>query len=258
MKSAHRTVPILAGLTLVGLALGSQEKRPGYDDTPVLPGQKWKVHDSERPRPAMVEPASEAGGPPADALVLFDGDDLEHWTGSDDKPGWDVQDGAMHVNGTGNISTREHFGDMQLHIEWATPLEVTSESQGRGNSGVYLMGRYEIQVLDSFENESYADGQAAAMYGQFPPDVNASRAPGEWQTYDIFWRAPRFEGQELVAPGLVTVVHNGVVVHHAREFIGASAHRTVGAYAPHAARGPIVLQDHGNPVRYRNVWVREL
>jgi len=253
-----RTTTILASLACLTLIAAYQAQGPGYEDTPQLPDQPWKVHDSARPRPAAVRPADRPGAPPADAVVLFDGQDLSQWKGSGGDAQWDVAGGVMTVNGKGNIATKREFGDLQLHIEWATPEAVESESQGRGNSGVFLMGRYEIQVLDSFENPSYADGQAAAMYGQFPPAVNASREPGAWQSYDIFWRAPRFDGDELVSPGVVTVVHNGIVVHHAREFIGATAHRAVANYSPHPARGPIVLQDHGNPVRYRNVWVREL
>jgi hypothetical protein len=258
MKSALLNLSLIAGLSLAGFTALPQEQKPGYDDTPLLPGQEWKVHDSQRPRPVVVHPAREHGAAPSDAQVLFDGKDLKHWAAGDGEAGWEVEDGFMSVNGTGNITTRDHFGDMQLHIEWASPTHVEGESQGRGNSGVFLMGRYEIQVLDSFENESYADGQAAAMYGQYPPAVNASRSPGEWQTYDILWQAPRFEGEQLASPGVVTVVHNGVVVHHAREFMGPSAHRSLPEYKPHAPRGPIVLQDHGNPVRYRNIWVREL
>jgi hypothetical protein len=190
--------------------------------------------------------------------VLFDGTDLSAWRQGDEVAKWRVADGFMEVNGTGSIETAERFGDIQLHLEWAAPKEVASNSQGRGNSGVFLMGIYEVQILDSYENVSYADGQAAAMYGQYPPAVNACRAPGEWQTYDIFFRAPVFEGDELVSPAVVTVVHNGVVVHHAREFMGRTAHRQVAAYGAHAPEGPIGLQDHGNPVRFRNVWVRRL
>lgn len=229
----------------------------GYTDTPVIPGQKWRVHDSERPEPAVVKPG-EGSAPPSDALVLFSGADLSQWRSGDGPARWTVKDGYAEVNGTGNIETVEQFGDCQLHLEWASPAKVESESQGRGNSGVFLMGRYELQVLDSFENRTYADGSAAAMYGQFPPLVNSSRKPGEWQSYDIVFRAPRFEGDKLTQPALVTVLHNGVVVHHAQAFLGATRHREVASYAPHPGTGPIALQDHGNPVRYRNIWVRRL
>lgn len=196
--------------------------------------------------------------PPSDALILFNGKDLSSWKSADKDARWKLDDGVMEVNGTGTIETRETFGDIQLHVEWAAPAVVESSSQGRGNSGVFLMGRYELQVLDSFDNRSYSDGQAAAMYGQYPPLVNACRKPGEWQTYDIVFRAPRFEGERLLKPATLTVLHNGVLVHDAEAFLGATAHRALAKYSQHAAQGPISLQDHGNPVRYRNIWVRRL
>ena len=245
-------VAILAPVLALAAARGPLQG-VGYTDTPHLPGGEWRVHDAERPVPEVVTPGDQ-GAAPSDAIVLFDGTGTDAWTGGP----WAVEDGAMVVNGSGGIATQQAFGDCQLHLEWATPAEVKGDSQGRGNSGVFLMGRYEIQILDSFENRSYADGQAAAMYGQYPPDVNASRGPGEWQSYDIFFRAPRFEGEELLEPARVTVVHNGVVVHHAREFLGATAHRRVATYGPHPDKAPIRLQDHGNPVRFRNIWIREL
>ncbi|MFT7461760.1 MAG: hypothetical protein ACI9EF_000094 [Pseudohongiellaceae bacterium] len=238
-------------------AVAAADESPGYDDTPFLPGGLWRVHDSARPAPAIVDPG-ERGAAPSDALVLFDGTDLAAWENGTGPAGWDIVGGAAQVNSTGDIQTREQFGDVQLHIEWASPSDGASESQGRGNSGVFFMGRYEIQVLDSFENRTYSDGQAAAMYGQYPPAVNASRGPGEWQTYDIVFRAPRFDGDTLLSPAAVTVIHNGVVVHHDRQFIGQTAHKRVASYEPHDDTGPIRLQDHGNPVRYRNIWVRPL
>jgi hypothetical protein len=191
-------------------------------------------------------------------VILFEGSDLSAWHAGGDPIGWKFESGAVQVNGTGSIETRQHFGDCQLHLEWRAPAQVESSSQGRGNSGVFLMGKYEVQILDSFDNRTYPDGQAAAMYGQHPPLVNACRPPGEWQTYDIFFRAPRFDGEQLLSPALVTVVHNGVLVHHAREFLGATTHRAVAEYQPHGPEGPIALQDHGNPVAFRNVWVRRL
>lgn len=252
-----RLLPFLVAVCLA--AAPSCQSRPGYDDTPLLPGTKWRVHDLERPYPPVVTPGESAPAePPSDAIVLFDGTDLAQWEAGSEKARWELVDGAMVVNGTGSIQTVQEFGDCQLHLEWASPAEVESESQGRGNSGVFMMGRYEIQILDSHENPTYADGQAAALYGQEPPMVNASRPPGEWQSYDIVFEAPRFDGDELVEPARVTVVHNGVVVHHRVEFLGATAHRAVATYASHAEVGPIVLQDHGNPVRFRNVWVRPL
>jgi len=252
------TVPLTLALAAGALARAvCQDKQPGYDDTPQLPGVKWRVHDKARPRPPVVNPGSGAA-PPADATVLFDGTDLKAWRGEKGDAGWRIVDGAMEVNGTGSLTTRAEFGDCQLHLEWMAPVKVEGESQGRGNSGVFLMGRYEIQVLDSFDNPTYADGQAAALYGQRPPDVNVCRKPGEWQSYDILFRGPRFEGNALVKPAIVTVLHNGVAVHHAEPLLGATAHRTVGVYTPHGPKGPVVLQDHGNPVRFRNVWIRSL
>ena len=250
---------VLATLGLFSLGGKAQEgPQVGYEDTPFLPGQEWRVHDKARPRPPVIQPGRD-GGPPSDAIVLFDGSGLEAWRRADDQAAdWRLEGDAMVVTPGGSLVTREAFGDIQLHLEWAAPLEVQGESQGRGNSGVILMGRYEIQVLDSFENASYADGQAAAMYGQYPPLVNACRPPGEWQTYDILFTAPRFEGERLVSEAKVTVLHNGVVVHNARPFLGAVAHRAVGSYQPHPPQAPLTLQNHGNPVRYRNIWVRRL
>ena len=239
----------------------------GYSDTPMLPGQKWRVHDIDRPHPRVITPGAAPGAPPSDAIVLFDGKDLAAWAargkGADkDKlvaAGWRVEKGYMEIApGSGDIFTREKFADCQLHVEWATPTVIDGTSQWRGNSGVMLMGRYEIQVLDSFGDITYADGQAASIYGQWPPLVNASRGPGEWQSYDIVFEAPRFEGQKVVKPGYFTVFHNGVVVHNRQEVIGPSTHRAVAKYSPHGAEEPLALQDHDTPVRYRNIWIRRL
>jgi hypothetical protein len=232
----------------------------GYSDTPVIAGESYCVHDGSRPQPRVVTPG-DAGSPPSDAVVLFDGRDASGWVSvKDGSPcGWKVADGVMEVvPGTGDMQTREQFGDCQLHVEWAAPAEVVGESQGRGNSGVFLMGRYEIQVLDGYQNPTYADGITAAIYGQFPPLVNACREPGAWQTYDIVWVAPRFEGEQLASPARVTVIHNGIVVHHDRALYGTTTHRDLPAYAAHPPAGPLKLQDHTNPVRYRNIWYRPL
>ncbi|MBL8842974.1 MAG: DUF1080 domain-containing protein [Planctomycetes bacterium] len=240
-----------------------EQQAPGYTDTPLLPDGKWCVHDSRRPQPRVVTPGSastpaQPGRAPSDAIVLFDGKDLAKWTSGGGEARWKVGDGYVEVNGTGDIETRESFGDCQLHVEWCAPLPASGDSQGRGNSGIYFMQRYEVQVLDCFQNATYPDGQAAALYGQKPPLVNACRAPGEWQSYDIVFEAPRFDGAKLVKPARVTVLHNGVVVHHGQELLGATAHRELARYEAHADRLPIRLQDHGNPVRYRNLWLRPL
>ncbi|HUU58569.1 MAG TPA: DUF1080 domain-containing protein [Phycisphaerae bacterium] len=243
-----------------------QKKNVGYDDTPVLPGSKYKVHDGARPQPRVVAPGTASsperpGTPPSDAVILFDGTDLSGWVSCGDggPAKWKVENGCAEVAPkTGNIETKEHFGDCQLHVEWAAPAEVKGESQGRGNSGVFLMGRYEIQVLDCYDNPTYADGATAGIYGQYPPLVNACRRPGEWQTYDIVWIAPRFEGDKLLSPARVTIIHNGVVVHHDQELQGTTGHRVLGSYTPHPPTGPLMLQDHGDLVRFRNLWYRPL
>lgn len=237
----------------------------GYDDTPYIPGQRWRVHDSSRPRPRVVTPGAESDPalalrPPSDAIVLFDGTDLSRWVGRDGGPArWKVENGyAEVVARSGDISSRQELSDCQLHVEWAAPAVVQGSSQGRGNSGVFLMGRYEIQVLDCFDNPTYADGTTASIYGEFPPLVNACRRPGEWQTYDIIWTAPRFDNDRLASPAYLTMLHNGVLVHNHRELTGPTSHRKVVAYEPHAPTGPLRLQDHGNPVRYRSIWYRPL
>jgi hypothetical protein len=196
--------------------------------------------------------------------VLFNGTDLSKCaqrgpTGEVVDARWPVKDGYFETGAkTGSMFTRESFGDVQLHVEWAAPPVVSGTSQGRGNSGVILMGRYEIQVLDMHDNRTYADGGAASLYGQWPPLVTAPRPPGQWQSYDIVFEAPRFEGEKLITPAFATVFWNGVLAHHRRELLGPTAHRTAPAYAAHEAELPLTLQDHSNPVRYRNIWVRRL
>ena len=250
----------LVAILTVGFFMGVMGQL-GYEDTPFLPGQKWRVHDSKRPQPPVVAPASIPGNPPSDAIILFDGKDLSKWrsawTGGPAR--WKVENGYMEiVPGTGDIQTVEEFGDCQLHIEWMIPEDVKGSGQGRGNSGIFLMGRYEIQVLDSYENRTYADGMAAAIYGQYPPLVNACRKPGEWQTYDIIWIAPRFEGEKLVRPGYLTLIHNGVVVHYHTPIMGLTRHRRFPTYQPHLPVGPLRIQDHGFRVRFCNIWYRPL
>jgi hypothetical protein len=226
---------------------------------------KWKIHDLNRPLPPIVDPGTAStqetpGRAPSDAVVLFDGKDLSRWVDSDGKPAkWKVENGYMEVVAkTGNISTRDSFGDCQLHVEFAEPSPGVGESQERGNSGVFLMGLYEIQVLDSYENKTYADGQASAVYGQYPPQVNASRPPAQWQTYDIIFHGPRFTDGTLRRPARVTVLHNGVLVQDNVELTGPTAHGERPPYKPQPEKLPLGLQDHGNPVRYRNIWIRDL
>ena len=219
--------------------------------------RQWEVHDTLRPRPPIVS----ARGVPSDAMVLFDGRDLSEWRSGQGGPArWRVRDGYVEVvPGSGDIETARRFGDVQVHIEWATPAEVNGEGQGRGNSGVFLMGMYELQILDSYGNRTYADGQAGAIYGQHPPLVNVSRPPGEWQTYDIVFRRPRFDSTgALTSPARMTVLHNGVLVHHNIELLGATANMRRAVYTAHADRLPIKLQDHGNRTRFRNIWVRKI
>jgi Domain of Unknown Function (DUF1080) len=253
---------------LIAAAIAQQSKPGdlGFTDTPMLPGLPWHVHDPARPHPKVVTPGVTPGAAPSDAIVLFDGKDLSKWTqlgrGADRskmvEAGWKVGDGYFEVvGGTGNLQTREKFGDCQLHVEWASPAVVRGTSQGRGNSGVLLMSRYEIQVLDADNNPTYADGQASAIYGQWPPLANPARKPGEWNTYDILFEAPRFDGEKLVKPAYVTVMYNGVMVHHHKELMGPMIYRQVAHYTPHDPEEPLMLQDHnGDLVHYRNIWIR--
>jgi hypothetical protein len=227
---------------------------------------RWKIHDLERPLPPVVDSGTPStqdspGRAPSDAIVLFDGKDLSRWAHKDGSAAkWKVENGyAEVVPKTGYIYTRDPFGDCQLHVEFAEPLPAKGESQERGNSGVFLMGLYEIQVLDSYENKTYADGQAAAVYGQYPPLVNASRAPGQWQSYDIIFHGPRFaKDGKLLRPARVTVLHNNVLVQDNVVFTGPTEHGERPPYKAHPEKLPLGLQDHGEPVRFRNIWIRDL
>jgi hypothetical protein len=212
-----------------------------------LSGIQWN-------KPAIIDPGP-AGGAPSDAVVLFDGKDKSHWLGAEK---WHVEEGAL-ISGPGAIRSKEQFGDCQLHIEFATDTNITGEGQGRSNSGVFLMGIYEVQVLDSYENETYFDGQCGAIYKQHPPLVNASRKPGEWQTYDIIWKAPRFDEEgKLLSPAFITVLHNGVLIQNHFQLEGDTPYHRAPEYKKHGDKGPIGLQYHGNKVRFRNIWVREI
>ena len=227
----------------------------------------WRVHDMERPLPMVVTPGATASDAPSDAIVLFDGTDLSEWIGSastnknhfnpEGQALWKIAKGYMEITPTGGLTTRKAFGDLQLHLEWAAP-PVKGTGQDRGNSGIFFMGRYEVQILDCYENTAYADGMTAALYGQTPALANVCRKPGEWQTYDIIFTAPRFKDGELLSPAYVTVIHNGVLVQNHTESLGPTQHKKLPAYAPHAEKLPIFLQDHNNPIRFRNIWVREL
>jgi hypothetical protein len=211
-----------------------------------LNGIKWK-------EPAIVTPGTD-GGAPSDAVVLFDGKDLSEW----DNQNWKVEDGAM-IAAKGDIRSKKAFGDCQLHIEWSAPTPPKGSSQGRGNSGLFFMDTYEIQILDSYENKTYFDGQAGAIYKQTPPQVNATRPPGEWNVYDIIWTAPRFnEDGSLKSPAYITAIHNGVLILNHFELKGDTPFVRPPQYKQHADRLPLRLQDHGNPVRFRNIWVREI
>lgn len=229
-----------------------------------VPAIPWAPHDTTRPLPPVVVAAAAPAvpaPPPSDAVVLFGGSDASVWRSArGDAIRWRVVAGALEVApGGGDIVTRRGFGDCQLHVEWMSPTPPTGSGQNRGNSGVFLMGLYEVQVLDSYQNRTYADGMAGAVYGQHPPLVNASRPPGKWQSYDILFRRPRFDAQgALVEPAHVTVFHNGVLVQNDVTLTGPTAHQRRPPYQAHADRLPVKLQDHGVPVRFRNVWIRDL
>jgi 3-keto-disaccharide hydrolase len=262
---------LLPGLILlVAAAVVAQNRGDlGFTDTPMLPGLPFHVHDPARPHPRAVAPAALPGGAPSDAIVLFDGKDLARWTRARLDPvhpaalpepaGWKIGDGYFEVvPRAGDIATREKFGDVQLHLEWAAPTQVRGDSQSRGNSGVFLQGRYEVQVLDSYQNPTYADGQAGAIYGQWPPLMNAARKPGEWQSYDIVFEAPRFEGARLMKPAYLTVFLNGVLLHNRQEVAGPTVHRALAGYVPQPPEDALMLQNHGDAVRYRNIWIRRI
>ncbi len=256
---------VIVGAAVALTAADAAKKSLGYEATsPLIPGTKWHVHDGTRPPPRVVTPAatfSHLAPPPSDATVLFDGKNLSKWSGPKGEAGWKIEAGYMEVAPkSGSIRTKDGFADFQLHLEFATPAKVDGNSQGRGNSGVLFNGIYEVQVLDSFENPTYPDGQCAALYGQSPPLANASKKPGEWQSYDIVFESPRWDADGKIAKkAAVTVIHNGVVVHHRKEYQGNTPHQNNGNYnKPHAPEVFIQLQDHSNPMRFRNIWLRKL
>jgi len=227
----------------------------GYKDTPKLPWCEWVVHDPDRPAPKRINPGP-AGPPapvPADAIVLFDGKDASKWEKSD----WKVADGCL-ISGDKVLASKESFGNAQMHVEWMAPANFEGPWYNRGNNGVLLMGLFEIQIFDSYNEKLYPDGQAAAIYGQTPPLVNVTRPPGEWQTYDIVFTAPVFEGDKLAQPARLTLFHNGVLVQLNEIIHGETMHRELPEYKTKISKGPLAFGGHGCPVRFRNVWVRPL
>ncbi len=273
---AHISSLIVVLTTIAAPVFGAETPRDGsesidgFRDTPMIPGTRWHLHDADRPQPRVIIPGatfSQNAPPPSDAEILFDGTNLAKWRDSQGGDAtWLVRDGYVETGRGGGIRTRGTWPDFQLHVEWATPKPPHGSGQARGNSGILINGMYEVQVLDSYDAKTYPDGQAAAIYGQRPPLVNASKPPGEWQTYDIIFESPRWnEKQELIKKACVTVLHNGVVVHHRYEFTGGTdgirrevPWKTLAKYTPHAPEVFIALQDHNNPVRYRNIWIRPL
>jgi len=228
----------------------------GYKDTPKLPWCDWVVHDPDRPAPPKVDPGpAPAPAPvPADAIVLFDGKDVSQWTDST----WVVRGGLLVCEGDKSPQTKQEFGSFQLHVEWRGPVDYQGPWYNRGNNGVALHGLYEIQIFDSFNEPIYPDGQCAAIYGQTPPRVNATRRPGEWQSFDIVFYAPKFSANQMTAPPRVTVFHNGLLAQHNEVIHGAIGHRVLPDATKAVAKGPIALGGHGCPVAFRNIWVRRL
>ena len=273
MKS--KTTPILLAILLappLNLLYAQANKNvevtvngvAGFQDTPLEPDGKWHVHDPARPQPPVVSPGaafSVGATAPSDAEVLFDGHGLEKWQNMQGAPAlWKTNEDYVETAARGgSIRTRGAWADFQLHVEWATPTPPRGEGQGRGNSGILINNMYEVQVLDSYQSKTYADGQAAAVYGQFPPLVNASRAPGQWQVYDIIFHGPRFDANgKLLRPARITSFHNGVLVQDNVELTGPTGHHVRPPYTAGPEKLPLSLQDHGHPVRYRNIWLREL
>ncbi len=263
MPAPRLSVPALFIALAVSLAttpLAAQSAGQPANPNPVPKDpSEWPQHSMERPKPPVeVAPAQRLPvAPPAGAIVLFDGTNLNWWEmGNGEPAAWRLVDGAMEVvKGSGGIRTRVAFGDVRLHVEWASPNPAEGTGQDRGNSGVFLMSTYEVQVLDSYRADTYSDGQAGSIYGQFPPRVNVSRAPGEWQSYDIEFRRPRFDDTgALISPARLTVRHNGVLVHDDVALLGPTTNRIRAPYRAHADALPISLQDHGHPVRFRNIW----
>ncbi len=254
MRTRLRIITLFftAFILSTGLAFCKTEKTQ-------LPPEATEFYE---PVPPKVDPGKTTLDPPSDAIVLFSGKDLDMWQSAKDGsfPKWKVTDGTFVVEkGTGDIQTKQAFGDVQLHIEWRSPQVIVGEGQGRGNSGIFLMGMYELQVLDSYESKTYTNGQAASIYKQSVPLVNATKAPTEWEVYDVIFSAPKFNANGIVTkPATITVLHNGVLVQNHFALRGPTEYIGIPNYKAHADKLPLKLQDHGNPVSYRNIWVREL
>jgi hypothetical protein len=257
---------VILSASIVAAQVAAQKEVIQYVDTP---SGRWMVHDDARPAPRTVHPgtcglAGQPAKPPSDAIILFDGRDLSKWTDEKGQPSkWLVRDGYLEsVRGAGYVRTRQEFGSCQLHVEFATPSVASGSDQNRGNSGIFLHGYYEVQVLDSFENSTYADGQCGALYGRAVPLVNASCGPGEWQAYDIVYHRPVFDASGKVSrKARFTILHNGVLIQDNVELQGGTGwvgRHSVTDYVAHGDKGPLMFQDHSSPVRFRNVWIREL
>ena len=261
MKRIHAVMAMTVGIMAGTLAQAAD--KPGFTDTPMLPGGKWHVHDPDRPAPTVVTPAATPGGAPSDAIILFDGSSLDAWRG--ERAPWTLDKGAITVpsrassGGENNLISKQAFGDVQLHLEFRSPTPPQKSSQDRGNSGIWFMQRYEVQILDGYDNATYADGTVGAVYAWKPPLVNPSRRPGEWQSYDIIFERPRFAADgSLLRPAYVTALLNGVLVQNHQAMLGTTVWRTVGLYQAHGDTAPIQLQDHDSAVSFRNIWVRPL
>ena len=253
MKKKFLTFFVLAGSVFVSTA----QDPPGYTDTPLITGSKWRVHDKERPQPPKVTPGHGdlERQPPSDAIILFDGTNLDRWRGaSEEKKREGLKDEVINIVVTGQLTSIDEFGDCQLHVEWMTPVGP-EDRMNWGNSGVFLLGCVEVQVIESHDSYIYADGNAGSIYGQYPPLVNPARRPGEWQSFDIICTAPKIENGKQIQPAYLTIFYNGVLVQNHSEVLGKVAHRNVPARMD-VEKGPIILQQHGSAVKYRNVWVR--
>lgn len=228
----------------------------GYKDTPKLPFCNYLVHDPDRPAPKRIDPgpAPAAAPIPSDAVVLFDGKDLSQWNSP---TAWKLDNHEI-IAGAGTLATKEKFGSMQLHVEWMAPADYSGPWYNRGNNGVLIMGLYEIQIFDSYNEKLYPDGQCAAVYAQTPPLVNATRKPGEWQTFDIFFTAPKYDGEKQLASPRITMLHNGALVHLNQEIYGETGHKVVPGHNRKWSEGPLMLAGHDCPVRFRNIWLRKL